>query len=423
MQMHTEKHDSAEKHDTLCSYGVVQHTCGTHGAILLCEPATVLPSIVSTNKNKKRKFHKEVELQTQRMGTAHDKRQIETEEDDSLEHLNALFGDVTDHDIVAKKKRKNKLCVHDKRKTFCRHCSPGNYCHHNSLRSTCRYCTPSILCQHDRRTVQCKICNQSVICKHNGRKRCCRICTPNSMCRHDKVKDYCRECKPRIICRHDKLQKYCRDCKGSSYCVCGILKAYCPKHGGGKLCIRCKLITANRKYDKHCVDCFVNFYPDDPRSDNNSRLKRRETVVREAIDGAFKGFIHDKAFYTGGCCEHRRRIDHRIPINGTLLAIETDENAHVSKKKYDEIIRYDDLFMAIGTKFVFIRFNCDTNREEYGAKTSLEHKIQSLLECIATQIARIEKNANTELCDIVKLFYCALCSKNGNDICKCPKLV
>jgi len=146
-------------------------------------------------------------------------------------------------------------------------------------------------------------------------------------------------------------------------------------------------------------------------------------VVREAIDTAFKGFIHDKTFYTGGCCEHRRRIDHRIPINGTMLAIETDERAHVRYDKYDEIVRYDDLVVAIGTKFVFIRFNCDTNREELGAKTSLEHKIHALLECIATQIARIRKDENVELCDIVKLFYCALCSKNGSDICQCPQLV
>jgi len=145
--------------------------------------------------------------------------------------------------------------------------------------------------------------------------------------------------------------------------------------------------------------------------------------VREAIDRVFKDFIHDKAFYTGGCCEHRRRIDHRMPINGTMLAIETDENAHVGYDKNDENVRYDDLLVAIGTKFVFIRFNCDTNREEYGAKTSLEHKIQGLLECIRIQIERIRKNENTELCDIVKLFYCALCSKNGSDICQCPQLV
>ena len=180
---------------------------------------------------------------------------------------------------------------------------------------------------------------------------------------------------------------------------------------------------ANRKYSQNCFDCFVNYYPDDPRSEKGSRLKRRETVVREAIDGAFKDFIHDKSFFTSGCCDHRRRIDHRIPINGTLLAIETDENAHVGYDKDDENIRYDDLVVAFGTKFVFIRFNCDTNREEHGAKTSLEHKIRALLECIATQIARIEKNENTELCDVVKLFYCAACSKNGSDICKCRQLV
>jgi len=169
------------------------------------------------------------------------------------------------------------------------------------------------------------------------------------------------------------------------------------------------------------VDCFVNYYPDDPQSDKRSRFQRRETVVREAIDDVFKGFVHDKAFYTGGCCEHRRRIDHRIPINGTVLAIETDENAHVGYDKEDENIRYDDLFVVFGTKCIFIRFNCDTIREEHGAKTSLEHKIQALLLCIGTQITRIRKNENTKLCDIMKLFYCAKCSKNGSDICLCPK--
>ena len=141
------------------------------------------------------------------------------------------------------------------------------------------------------------------------------------------------------------------------------------------------------------------------------------------FDAAFEGFTHDKSFYTSGCCDHCRRINHHILIHGTLLAIETDENAHVSYNKDDEIIRYDDLFMAIGTKFIFIRFNCDTNREERDAKTSLEHKIHALLECIAIQIARIEENENKELCDIVKLFYCAMCSKNGSDVCQCLKIV
>ena len=221
------------------------------------------------------------------------------------------------------------------------------------------------------------------------------------------------------MCKHEILKQKCRECGGSAYCECGIRKERCTKHGGSALCIVCKLVRGSLRYDKHCIDCFVNFYPDDPRSDKNSKLKRRETVVREAIDGVFEGFIHDKAFSTGGCCPHRREIDHRITINGTVLAIETDEKAHVGYKKQNEINRYNDLFMASSTKFIFIRFNCDTNREERGAKTSLEHKIQALLECIRTQITRIRNNENTELCDIVKLFYCVKCSKNGSDICLC----
>jgi len=55
----------------------------------------------------------------------------------------------------------------------------------------------------------------------------------------------------------------------------------------------------------------------------------------------------------------------------------------------------------------------------HGAKTSLDHRIQALLECIGTQITRIRNNENTELCDIVKLFYCKKCSNNGGDICLC----
>jgi len=311
------------------------------------------------------------------------KRQIETGEDGSLEPLTALFGEVADLAIVAKKKYIRKKCPHDKIKFDCRQCSPGNFCPHEKRKSGCRECTPKVICPHGKRYQNC------------------------------------RQCNPKIICPHGKWHRHCRECGGSSYCECGIRKEYCPKHGGSAMCIVCKLIQTSPKYDKHCVDCFVNYYPDDPRSDKKIKLKRRETIVREAIDSVFEGFIHDKAFSTGGCCPHRREIDHRITINGTVLAIETDEKAHISKDKQDEINRYDDLFVAFGAKFVFIRFNCDTNREEHGAKTSLEHKIQALLSCIGTQITRIRKNENTELCDIVKLFYCKSCSKNGSDICLC----
>jgi len=171
----------------------------------------------------------------------------------------------------------------------------------------------------------------------------------------------------------------------------------------------------------YCCDCFCNFFPGDIRSDKHGKLKRRETVVREAIDNVFEGFIHDKAYYVGGkCCPHRRRVDHRLHVGNTILAVETDEDAHISKDKQDEINRYDDLVMAMGHKMVFIRFNPDTNREKLGAKTSLDHKIEALLLCIGTQIERIRNNENTELCEIVWLFHYKACSRNGSDICICP---
>jgi len=50
MQMQTEEYDSVKNHDSPCSSGVIK----------LCEPATVLPSIVCTSKSKKQKVHKEV---------------------------------------------------------------------------------------------------------------------------------------------------------------------------------------------------------------------------------------------------------------------------------------------------------------------------------------------------------------------------
>ena len=69
------------------------------------------------------------------------KRQMETGEDVSLEPLKSLFGDVTDPDIVAKKKRIRKLCKHEKLKYRCRECTPENICKHEKLKYNCRECT------------------------------------------------------------------------------------------------------------------------------------------------------------------------------------------------------------------------------------------------------------------------------------------
>ena len=50
-------------------------------------------------------------------------------------------------------------------------------------------------------------------------------------------------------------------------------------------------------------------------------------------------------------------------------------------------------------KFIFIRFNPD------GKGVDMEDKLDRLVEEIYTQIQRIENEENTELVEIVKLFY------------------
>ena len=122
--------------------------------------------------------------------------------------------------------------------------------------------------------------------------------------------------------------------------------------------------------------------------------------MRNELNKHFDGFIHDTPIWTGGCdCTHRRRVDHRKLINGTLLCVETDERAHAGYDERDEETRYDDLYMAYSGKWIFIRFNPD------GRGLDMEDKLARLMEEVATHTARIERSENTEIVEIVKLFY------------------
>lgn len=125
-------------------------------------------------------------------------------------------------------------------------------------------------------------------------------------------------------------------------------------------------------------------------------------MVRNIINLHFDGFIHDLPLYTGNCdCTHRRRIDHRKLIGNTILAIETDEFGHRRYDKIDEEIRYDDLYMIHSGKWIFIRFNPDTNI----SKTDIEDKLNVLINTIHECIYRIINEDNHELVEIIKL-YC-----------------
>jgi len=74
-------------------------------------------------------------------------------------------------------------------------------------------------------------------------------------------------------------------------CACGKLKILCRTHGGSALCVVCKTRRLNSDFEMHCVECFIEKYPEDPRSQCPIGYKRAEICVREAIDTAFNGFI------------------------------------------------------------------------------------------------------------------------------------
>ena len=179
-----------------------------------------------------------------------------------------------------------------------------------------------------------------------------------------------------------------------------------PKsNGGGKRCPNCidwiDSRVGSSAYDGYCATCFKHKFPSDERS-KKVYIHTKEIMVRNHINSHFNGFIHDTPIYTGNCdCTHRRRIDHRKLIGNTILAIETDEFGHRGYDKTDEEIRYDDLYMVHSGKWIFIRFNPDLNV----SKIDIANKLEKLTETIKESIVRIEKEENTELLEIIKL-YC-----------------
>jgi hypothetical protein len=185
----------------------------------------------------------------------------------------------------------------------------------------------------------------------------------------------------------------------------------CIEHGGGERCPHCITWPDSRsgckKYDGYCATCFKHVFPTDPRS-KILRQKSHETAVRNYLNEHMKGFIHDVPIYSGNCnCSHRRRIDFRMLIGGTILAVEVDEHQHSSYDKKDDEIRYDDLYMVFSGNWVFIRFNPDGYKDHNGNKRNpkIVNRLPVLLAEIRRQIARIEASENTELVEIHKLYY------------------
>jgi hypothetical protein len=225
----------------------------------------------------------------------------------------------------------------------------------------------------------------------------CSLCKTNDMINVVSKLCNCGKSLPSFNYQ-DLTPRYCASCK-----IDGMVDSK-NKRCKANLCLGTK---ANTKYKGYCANCYQHLFPNDPLT-IQMRCKTKEIAVRDYINSNFIDFKHDSVLWTGNCdCTHRRRIDHRQLIGNTLLCVETDENQHKSYNNKDEEIRYDDLYMIHGGKFIFIRFNPDKYKNKKGEtiNTLLFKRLTILGEEIKKQIDRINNDENKELVEIIKLYY------------------
>jgi len=258
-------------------------------------------------------------------------------------------------------------------------------------------------------------------------KKCnCSKCTP-TFNYNGLTAQYCSSCKLEGMVNVVNKKCFCNKCI-PTFNYYGLTPQYCSsckldgmvnvnnKKCKGDFCIE---TSANPKYKGYCKHCYQLTFPNDPLT-FQMKSKTKEIAVRDFINSIFDGFSHDQPLWTGNCdCTHRRRIDHRKLIGNTLLCIETDEYQHKGYNKTDEQIRYDDLFMIHGGKFVFIRFNPDKYTVNGKQRNPYLFVRLSVLEQeIKKQIKRIENDENTELLEIIKLYYDEFECKNTENTIK-----
>jgi len=116
-----------------------------------------------------------------------------------------------------------------------------------------------------------------------------------------------------------------------------------------------------KKYDYHCLFCFVHLFPHSPLTRN---YKTKEASVVEFVKSTFPEYtwITDKRVQDG--CS-RRRPDLLLDLGDQVLIIEVDENKHAEYECSCENKRVMELSQDVGHRpIVFIRFNPDSYVEE-----------------------------------------------------------
>ena len=128
-------------------------------------------------------------------------------------------------------------------------------------------------------------------------------------------------------------------------------KAPGPCAGGG--------LFAFKRYDWHCVRCFIASFPNDVRAVNAKKfLKAKELAVRAFLEATFPDYrwVFDRAFAVGV----KNRPDALTRTRDRILIVEIDENSHYREACGEERER-EAIFQRRNktADIVMIRFNPD----------------------------------------------------------------
>jgi len=317
----------------------------------------------------------------------------------------------------------SQICIHDKQKQKCKECKGSGICVHDKHKYTCVECSGNGICKHKIRKTLCDECYGSGLCIHKKQKELCKECgnTYEYFCQHNKNKYNCKECGNtyEYFCQHNKNKYYCKECGGKRICKHNKNIQYCKECGGDKLCknIWCE-ITANIKYQRYCLACYVNMFPDEPNARN---YKTKEKDVVDRITQTFTNFtwVADKKVQDG--CS-RRRPDLLLDMGSHVIIVEIDENKHTDYDCSCEHKRLMELSQDIQHRpIVFIRFNPDDYTNQDGILVKSCWKLNKLgvmqimktkqkeweerIETLKQQIQYWIDNPTEKTIEIIELFY------------------
>ena len=300
--------------------------------------------------------------------------------------------------------------------------TPRMYCSHEKRHSKCEDCKNDLTCEvngcENKSTYgmkqefpsRCKIgdhrekrmVTQSRSYCHHYRLGCqCKTCDGSSICIHGRHRKQCKECHGASICLHDKRRTACYICNPESnfFCV--------RRYNNDTRCITKK----NKEYDNHCVSCFVELFPNDPKTEM-VRLARKELNIFRYLIAEFPDkFIYGKQLLITDreekCTLFNRLIDFQTEFDDCVLAIEVDEDQHKYYDPMDEKLRIMQIYQDAGKNLIFIRFNPDSYKIDGKIKkTKMSKRREALKDKINEIIDKINRGDKfDEWYTEIKLFF------------------